>query len=36
MVAEFDQNWWRDFTVKLETKLKQKKIVLRWLDVSTL
>ncbi|SFF20988.1 hypothetical protein [Nitrosomonas sp. Nm166] len=36
MVAEFDQNWWRDFKGKLEAKLKQEKIVLRWFDVSTL
>lgn len=34
MVAEFDQNWWRNYTKKLETKLKQEKIVLRWFDVS--
>lgn len=36
MTAEFDQHWWRDFTDKLETKLEQEKIVLRWFDVSTL
>ena len=36
MTAEFDQNWWRNFTAKLEEKLKQEKIVLRWFDVSTL
>ena len=36
MAAEFDQKWWRDFTAKLEAKLKQEKIVLRWFDVSTL
>lgn len=36
MVAEFDQNWWRDFTIKLEAKLRQEKIVLRWFEVLTL
>ena len=36
MAAEFDQNWWRYFTAKLEIKLKQEKIVLRWFYVSTL
>ena len=36
MAAEFDQNWWREFTDRLEVKLKQEKIVLRWFDVSTL
>jgi hypothetical protein len=36
MIAEFDLNWWRNFIVNLEAKIKQEKIVLRWFDVSTL
>jgi hypothetical protein len=36
MAAGFDHNWWRDFIHKLEAKLNQEKIVLRWFDVSTL
>lgn len=36
MTDGFEESWWKDFAKRLEIKLKQEKILLRWFDVSSL